>query len=105
MKQTFVDYTVSKAIYATGWDGNVVLEADASGHWHKVEPTIVPAFVNINTATLEELETLPGIGAVKAESIIDFRATHGNFTSVDQLDDVDGIGPVTIELVRPYVKI
>jgi competence ComEA-like helix-hairpin-helix protein len=106
--KTFVDYTVSKAIYATGWDNNVVLEADAAGHWNKVEKVVtplVPALVNINTATLSELQTLPGIGATKAQAIIDFRTNHGNFTSIDQLDDVPGIGPATINLVRPYVRI
>jgi len=103
--KTFVDYTVSKAIYATGWDSNVVLEADAAGHWHKVETTIVPAFVNINTASVSELETLPGIGATRARAIVDFRTTHGNFATIDDLDNVPGIGPATINLVRPYVKI
>lgn len=103
--KTFVAYTVSKAIYATGWDDNVVLEADDAGHWHKVETTLVPALVNINTASISELETLPGIGTTKAQAIIDFRTSHGNFTSIDDLDNVPGIGPATINLVRPYVKI
>ena len=104
-KRTFVDYIVSKAIYATGWEHNVLLEADAAGNWHKVESFLVPSLVNINTATLTELQTLPGIGAIKAQAIIDFRTTHGNFTSIDQLDNVPGIGPVTINLLRPYVRL
>ena len=103
--KTFVDYTVSKAIYTTGWDGNVVLEADNAGQWKKIETTLVPALVNINTATLLELETLPGIGATKARAIIDHRTTHGNFTTIGQLDDVPGIGPATINLVRPYIRL
>ena len=103
--KTFVDYTVSKAIYTTGWDDNVVLEADNAGHWQKIDATIVPALININTASLAELITLPGIGPSRAQAIIDFRAANGNFTSIDQLDDVPGIGPATINLLRPYVRL
>ena len=101
--KTFAPYQVTKAIYATGWDGNVVLQADATGSWQKVSK-LVPSLVNINTATLSELMTLPGIGETKAQAIINFRTSHGNFTSIDQLDNVPGIGPATINLLRPYVQ-
>lgn len=100
----FVPYTVSKAIYATAWDGNVVLEADSAGHWHKIESNLVPDLVNINTANLLELEELPGISAKKAQAIVDFRNRHGNFTNIDELDNVPGIGPITIKLIRPYIR-
>jgi competence protein ComEA len=49
--------------------------------------------VDLNTSTLVELETLPGIGAVTAQKILDWRAQHGRFTSVSQLQQVSGIGP------------
>jgi competence protein ComEA len=49
--------------------------------------------VDLNTATVAELDTLPGIGPVLAERIVDHRTTQGPFTSTDQLDDVPGIGP------------
>jgi len=111
--KTFVNYTVSKAVYATGWDDNVILEADATSHWRKVEadaemgtePGIVPSLVNINTATETELTQLPGIGVTKAQAIIIYRANHGNFSAVDDIDHVPGIGPATINLLKPYVKI
>lgn len=101
----FVTYTVSKAIYATGWDDNIIFEADDAGHWRKVDTILVPALVNINSASLSELQTLPGIGQVKAQSILDFRKSHGNFVKVEDLDNVEGIGPATINLFKPYVKI
>jgi comEA protein len=111
--KTFVDYTVSKAIYTTGWDDSVVLQADATGHWAKVDPhaeptvspDIVPSLVNVNTANETELETLPGIGNTKASAIVKYRSRHGNFSSVDDLDRVPGIGPATIDLFRAYIKI
>jgi competence protein ComEA len=61
--------------------------------------------VNVNTATAAELETLPGIGEVLAQAIIDFREDSGPFTSVDQLIDVSGIGEVTLEEIRELVTI
>jgi competence protein ComEC len=102
-KKKFVDYTITKAIYATGWDGTVDLEADSLGHWRKLNTPTVPGLVNINTATLSDLETLPGIGAVKAHAIIDFRSRNGNFSTADDLDKVPGIGPATITLIKPYI--
>jgi len=50
------------------------------------------AAVNVNTATLDQLETLNGIGPVKAQAIIDFRGKNGPFKSVEELDKVPGIG-------------
>ena len=49
--------------------------------------------MNLNTATAQELDGLPGIGPVLAERIVAHRAEQGSFRSVDQLDDVPGIGP------------
>ena len=64
-----------------------------------------PALLNINTASAEELQTLPNIGEKTAKRIIDHRTQHGDFTSVDALQDVKGIGPKTIERLRPFVDV
>ncbi|HHQ4912601.1 ComEA family DNA-binding protein [Aeromonas veronii] len=59
--------------------------------------------VNINTATLTELASLKGIGDKKAQAIVDYREKQGKFTSIDQLTDVSGIGPATLEANRDMI--
>ena len=56
--------------------------------------------LNINTASVHELDTLPGIGEVLAERIVEYRQTHGPFASVDELDHVEGIGEGTLAPIR-----
>jgi competence protein ComEA len=58
------------------------------------------AAVNINTANQTELESLPGIGPVKAKAILEYRKKNGGFKSVDELTRVDGIGLVTLKNAR-----
>lgn len=59
--------------------------------------------VSLNSATLEQLETLPGVGPVLAQHILDWRADHGSFRSVEQLNDVPGIGDVKFAALKPLV--
>jgi competence protein ComEA len=61
--------------------------------------------VDLNTATVEQLDTLPGIGPVMAAAIVAWRDANGRFTSVDQLGDVDGIGPARLEKLRELVHV
>jgi competence protein ComEA len=61
--------------------------------------------VDVNTATIEELQSLPGVGPATAQKIVDFRAQHGHINSPDDLLDVPGIGPKKLEKMRAYVKI
>ena len=63
------------------------------------------AAVNINTATREELDSLKGIGPSKAQAIIDYRKKNGPFKSVDDLQNVNGIGPKTLDDIRKDISI
>jgi competence protein ComEA len=58
---------------------------------------------SLSSATVEQLDELPGVGPVTAQKILDYRAEHGPFRSVDDLDAVPGIGPVRIEQLRDLV--
>ena len=61
--------------------------------------------VNINTATVRELDALPGVGEVIAQRIIDYRSTNGPFQSVDELINVKGIGEKTLAKIKPYATV
>jgi competence protein ComEA len=63
------------------------------------------AAVNLNTATQTELESLEGVGPVKAQAIVDYRKKNGGFKSVDELEKVDGIGAATMQNVRKNVSV
>ncbi len=60
--------------------------------------------VNVNTATLEELQALPGVGATRAHAILETRQARGGFASVDDLLEVKGIGPTGLERLRPHAR-
>jgi competence protein ComEA len=59
--------------------------------------------VHLNSATLEQLDALPGVGPVTAQKILDYRQQHGGFGSVDELDAVPGIGPARLANLRALV--
>ncbi|MET8174876.1 ComEA family DNA-binding protein [Streptomyces clavifer] len=60
--------------------------------------------VSLSTATVEQLDTLPGVGPVLAQHIIDYRTEHGGYRSVDELREVDGIGDRRFADLRPLVR-
>lgn len=59
--------------------------------------------LHLNTATVEQLDTLPGVGPVTAQKIVDWRTKHGAFASVDDLDAIPGIGPARLDQLRDLV--
>lgn len=66
-------------------------------------PPVPPSPVRLSTATLDELDALPGVGPVTAQKIVDYREKHGPFRSVDELDAIPGIGPARLEQLRELV--
>lgn len=61
--------------------------------------------IDINTATVQQLTSLPGIGEVLAQRIIDYREEHGDFQSVDELLNVSGIGQSKLNNIKPRIKV
>ena len=61
--------------------------------------------VDLNAATVEQFDALPGVGPVMAAAIVAWRQANGKFASVDQLGEVDGIGPARLERLRPLVRV
>jgi len=76
----------------------------AAGVASKAPPS-AGALVNLNTATGEQLESLPGVGPVTAEKILSWRESHGAFSSVDELLEIDGIGEKTFAELAPLVTL
>ena len=64
-----------------------------------------PVSIDLNTADLAALDSLPGVGPVMAGRILAWRAQHGRFTTIDQLHEVSGVGQRTFERLRPFVHV
>jgi competence protein ComEA len=92
-------------------DGRQVLvpvraPAAAAGSAAAPASTTAPAPpVNLNTATLEQLDTLDGVGPATAQKILDYRQAHGGFGSIDELDQVPGIGAKRLAALREHLQL
>jgi competence protein ComEA len=90
---------------ADGQQVIVPLRGRSAGGGAATAPGAPPQAVHLNSATLEELDTLPGIGPVTAQKILDYRNEHGAFSSVDELDSVPGIGPARLAELKKLVDL
>ena len=89
----------ASALALTGLLAVAALPAAADG------PSKLSGVVNINTATLEELQLLPGIGAARAQAVVDARKTRGGFRKLEDLLEVKGIGDTSLARLRPHVAL
>jgi len=78
------------------WGGELEIQAARDG-------LRIPARLNVNTAEQHELVLVPGIGEKTARAIIAYRREHGPFARLEDLAEVAGIGPKTVERVRPHL--
>jgi competence protein ComEA len=91
-------------------DGQQVLvpirgAAVAAGGGESGGPVAPGGKVSLNSATIEQLDALPGVGPVTAQQIVDFRTANGGFGSIEELDAVPGIGPARLEQLRELVSL
>lgn len=85
--------------------GEAVTIPGSPGAGRSSSASSTAATIDLNTATAEQLETLPGVGPVTAQNILRWRSEHGRFTSVSELQEVDGIGPKTYAQLAPHVRV
>jgi comEA protein len=84
-------------------DGDLVYIPPLAGEGIQTPTPNHPPLVHVNSATVEELDTLPGIGPSLAQAIIDYRTQNGPFTSLEDLDNVPGLGPAKLDAIRDLV--
>ncbi|HFI0265208.1 TPA: helix-hairpin-helix domain-containing protein [Streptococcus suis] len=92
-------------VYVASKDENISVVASATASSAMSPEGKNTSLVNLNTATEADLQTISGIGAKRAADIIAYREVNGGFKSVDDLNNVSGIGDKTMESIRPYVTV
>ncbi|MGQ7518305.1 helix-hairpin-helix domain-containing protein [Streptococcus suis] len=92
-------------VYVASKDENISAVASTTTSSAMSQEEKNTSLVNLNTATEADLQTISGIGAKRAADIIAYREANGGFKSVDDLNNVSGIGDKTMESIRPYVTV
>ena len=102
-KELAEKYSPTPAVSNSAGEMEVPKETASETEAEEVEP--VSDIVNINTASLQQLQTLDGIGPAYAQRILDYREANDGFDSIDELVNVKGIGEKRLENIRPYIKL
>ena len=89
----------------TGENTNKPATKKKSTYNKVVKEKLLPASININTASEKELQKLPRIGPAMAKRIVEYRNSHGKYKTIDELLNVKGIGKKTLEKLKPYITI
>jgi len=97
-------FTESAVSGATSSSSSTV-EKPTTSSSQQVSNSKVSTVVNINKASLEELDTLPGVGPATAQKIVDYRTQNGDFKSVEGIMDVSGIGPSKYSQIQSLISI
>ncbi|HFI0695510.1 TPA: helix-hairpin-helix domain-containing protein [Streptococcus suis] len=92
-------------VYVANKDENISVVASTTASSAMSQEEKNTSLVNLNTATEADLQTISGIGAKRAADIVAYREANGGFKSVDDLNNVSGIGDKTMESIRPYVTV
>ncbi|MGU7965752.1 helix-hairpin-helix domain-containing protein [Streptococcus suis] len=92
-------------VYVASKDENISVVTSTTAGSAMSQEEKNTSLVNLNTATEADLQTISGIGAKRAADIIAYREANGGFKSVDDLNNVSGIGDKTMESIRPYVTV
>ena len=101
-----VTISTSKTVLQTSAQSAAsTLEEETRGEAQDPERNYIGGRLNINAASVEELTALPGIGETLAQRIVDYREQHGDFTTVDGLRNVSGIGEKRLEAIREYITV
>jgi competence protein ComEA len=95
---------LNRAARLTDGQQVVVPQRSAAGPSAGESAATDSAPISLGTATVEQLETIDGIGPVTAQKIVEFRDEQGGLASVDQLDEVSGIGPATLDSLRSRLQ-
>ena len=88
-----------------GTDQPIAVQAPAAQSVTAVSPEKAAAKVNLNRAGVDELQTLPGVGPVLAQRMVEWRKAHGRYRTIDELQEVKGIGKKRLEQLRPLVTV
>lgn len=104
-QRAFISQSLTRAIYGTGWEGAIVLEANTNGDWRAFDGTPGPRLLDLNRATVDDLIALPLIGPARAKAIVDYRDANGPFQDLEDLKKVPRIKAGTINAIKNLVQV